>query len=126
MHSHLVHPFSTGTVALERIAYLPRLPGQEDEGVRVKIQERACWIVQPGPDRDTGGGFDGEILRGVGVREGDARVDQLRFGEREGMEKILVVKGSGLIGVGKLALSADFHVEDRVIKVYIEVVDVSS
>lgn len=75
LHRHLVHPISTCTIALERIANLPRLPRQEDESIRVKIQERACWIVQPRPDRDTGGGFDREILRCIRVRERDAWID---------------------------------------------------
>lgn len=42
------------------------------------------------------------------------------------MEKILMIKGFGLIGVGQLALGADFQVEDRVIEVYFNVVGVSS
>ena len=45
LHSHLIYPISTCTIALERVANLPRLPGQEDESVRVKIQQRACWII---------------------------------------------------------------------------------
>lgn len=123
LHRDPTHPRPARTVTLQRIAHLPRLPRQEQEGIVVEVQQRSRRVIQPGPHRDAGRGLDREGSRRIVVRQHQARIHQRRVREREGVEEVLVGEGGVGVCVWEPALGRDVQVEERVVVVEGRVVE---